>query len=196
MVCCLDNTPRLDGTRSDRDGGQGRHDHRIRQQPSLNCRKRRRHALARASRRAPSFLILEATRAIELVGQSEILTRLRAFQPRPRLLGFPVAPSLRAECGGDRITRAFAATAVRSMTWRGGETEIHYLTSASWRIMFSHFLIAPGRRYLWSEATRKWNSPTDRAKLKLPGPLGFIYYLLPAPLWLGRFGRRLFGRPA
>jgi len=109
------------------------------------------------------------------------------------LLGLPIPASLQAECGGDRIARALAATALRCMTWRGGEKEIGYLSSPSVRIMFSHFLLGSGRRYWWGEVTRRWNSPNDRALLALPRPLGFVYHLLRVPLWLGRFGRRVFG---
>jgi len=113
-----------------------------------------------------------------------------------RLLGLAIPASLRAECSGDRIARALAATALRCMTWRGGEVEFRYLSGVSLAIMFSHFRITSGRRYLWGEVSRRWNSPRDRARLPLPRPLGFLYHLLRVPLWLGRFGRRVFGRLA
>lgn len=49
--------------------------------------ERQRLALARALLRAPSLLILdEATSAIDLAGESEILTRLRALEARPTIL--------------------------------------------------------------------------------------------------------------
>jgi len=113
-----------------------------------------------------------------------------------RLLGLALPASLIAEIRADAMARALERSALRCMTWGGGEREIPYLSSATFRIALSQFFIAPGGGYVWNEIRFKWNSPTDRARLKLPRSLGFLYHLLRVPLWLGRFGKRLFDRLA
>ena len=64
--------------------------------------ERQRLALARALLRGPDFLILdEATSAIDVAGETEILLRLRALRPRPAMLIIAHRPETLRSC--DRV---------------------------------------------------------------------------------------------
>lgn len=106
-----------------------------------------------------------------------------------RLLGLSIPEALGREIGKDRASNALAAWALRAMTWRKGEVELDNAAGPQLRLMLSHFLLMPGRRYWSSELRRKWGTPAHRHLGDSPGS-AFLYHFLRVPIWLGRFGRR------
>ena len=105
-----------------------------------------------------------------------------------RVLGLRLPAGLVSEIDNDRTSKMLAVSALRCMTWRGGEAEIGEAAGPQLRIALSHFLLMPGRRYWWREVGRKWGSPGHPAAQDW-GPR-FLYHLFRIPLLLMRFGRR------
>jgi hypothetical protein len=103
-----------------------------------------------------------------------------------RLLGLSLPEGLLRELSADRVTTALAANSMYCIGYRQGEAEYSLTSLPGRRVMLTHFFLAPGFRYFWSEARAKWTSADDRGRIALPRPLGFLYHLLRVPLWLAR----------
>jgi hypothetical protein len=113
-----------------------------------------------------------------------------------RLLGLALPEPLLAELRADRVALRLERTSLACLAYRGGAEEFGYHSLPSLRVGLSHFALVPGPRYFGSELRHKWNSPTDRIRLPLPRPLGFLYHVIRIPMWFGRLGRHLAGRAA
>ena len=103
-----------------------------------------------------------------------------------RLLGLLLPEDLLGELRADRLATALAGNCLYCIAYRQGEVEYSVASLPGLRLMFANFFLVPGSRYFWNEARIKWTCPEDRARIALPRPLAFAYYLLRVPLWLAR----------
>jgi hypothetical protein len=103
-----------------------------------------------------------------------------------RLLGLSLPEDLLGELRADRVATALAVNCLYCMGYGHGEVEYSVASLPGLRLMFANFFLVPGSRYFWNEARIKWTCPEDRARIELPRPLGFAYYLVRIPLWLAR----------
>jgi hypothetical protein len=103
-----------------------------------------------------------------------------------RLFGLKLPAELSAELRADAATRRLVRIALRTMAGRHAETELDDTVLGTVPIHLSHFLLAPGWRYKASEVRRKSLSHHDRAAIRLPRGLHFVYPLLLVPSWLWR----------
>ena len=111
------------------------------------------------------------------------------------LLDLPLSPSLRQKLRGDAVSRLLQANALAALRYGNGMAE-HGTYSTPWfRMMAGQFFLGRGVSHAVQQAGIMWNSPTDRARLALPRPFGFLYHVLRIPLWLTRLGGRFLVRP-
>ena len=111
-----------------------------------------------------------------------------------RLLGLPLGPDLLRALRQDAVAETLARTAIHCIAHGGGTEDFGFYSLAGLRLTLSQFLLVPGGRYAWSALGQLWVSGADRARIRLPRSLDFLYHILRLPLLSARLGRRLFGR--
>jgi hypothetical protein len=95
-----------------------------------------------------------------------------------RLFGTALPPALSAELRSDRTHRWLLGIALRKLAGRTLATELHEIRFGTASIHLMQLGLLPGLKFKLNEIGRQLVDPSDRAALRLPRGLGFLYPLI------------------
>ena len=103
-----------------------------------------------------------------------------------RLFGTALPPALGAQLRADRTTRVMLLIALRKLAGRTVATELHHVRFGTVSIHLLQLGLLPGLKFKLGELWRQSVDPADRAALRLPRGLAFLYPLISASRRLAR----------